>query len=341
MPAIKVHHTETSESSWDGPANEARLKNDGSESYYRKAYAWQDPEGDPETKSAYKFINHEVDGSGNIGPANVKACQTGIAVLNGARGGTKIPEADRQGVYNHLAAHLKDADVEPPELREKPSGIETRFLPAEMRVASDGAIEGYAAVFGVWSEVLGWFRERIRAGAFAKTAKEADVRALFNHDSNYVLGRTRSGTLELKEDKKGLFFRVLPPDTQWAADLRTSIGREDIDQASFQFDAIREDWDWNVDPVERELIEAKLYDVSVVTFPAYPQTSVQARSAAEQLLSRVRDNPDVAKYVSDQLSQLIAPAAPGVGPHPAGPDDEDKARVLRQRDFRRMRLKIF
>ena len=61
MPAIKVHHTDTSDSSWDGPANEARLQNDGTESYYRKAYAWQDPEKDPETKAAYKFINHEVE----------------------------------------------------------------------------------------------------------------------------------------------------------------------------------------------------------------------------------------------------------------------------------------
>ena len=226
------------------------------------------------------------------------------------------------------------------EPRDRPTGIETRFLPAEMRVASDGTIEGYAAIFDVWSEVFGWFREKIRPGTFTKTVKESDVRALFNHDSNYVLGRTHADTLELKEDKKGLFFRTKPPDTQWAADLRTSIGRGDIDQASFQFDTLREEWNYDVDPIERELVEVRLYDVSVVTFPAYPQTNVKVRAAAEQLLYRVRDNPDVEKYVRDRLSQPVAPAAPGQGPHPAGSETDDKVQGRRRRNFRLMRLKM-
>lgn len=115
MPAIGVHHTDISDGSWDGPANEARLRNDESASYYRRAYAWQDPDGDAETKAAYRFIHHEVSGDGEIGAANVTACRTGIAVLNGARGGTTIPDSDKRGVYNHLAAHLRDAGVEPPE----------------------------------------------------------------------------------------------------------------------------------------------------------------------------------------------------------------------------------
>lgn len=115
--AISSHSTATTEVGWDGPANEARLRNDENATYYRRAYAWQDPDGDPDVKSSYKFIHHVVAGDGNVGAANVRACQTGIGVLNGGRGGTTIQKTDRQGVYNHLARHLRDADVEPPELK--------------------------------------------------------------------------------------------------------------------------------------------------------------------------------------------------------------------------------
>jgi len=115
--AIASHSTATSDASWDGPANEARARSGESEAYYRRIYAWRDPDGDETVKSSYRFIHHEVDSDGNPGAANIRACQTGIAVLNGARGGTTIPDEDRQGVWNHLARHLRDADVEPAELK--------------------------------------------------------------------------------------------------------------------------------------------------------------------------------------------------------------------------------
>lgn len=117
--AIASHSTATTDAAWDGPANEANLKADGDAAYYRTAYAWADPEGDPETKAGYRFIHHTVSGDGTVGAADTIACVTGIGVLNGARGGTTIPDADRQGVYNHLARHLRDAGAEPPELRSK------------------------------------------------------------------------------------------------------------------------------------------------------------------------------------------------------------------------------
>lgn len=114
--AVGVHDTPTTDSAWDGPANETRVKTDQDEAYYRRIYAWQDPDGDVGTKTAWRFIHHEVDGDGNPGPANLRACSTGIGVLNGARGGTTIPDADKAGVYRHLAAHLRAGDMEPPEL---------------------------------------------------------------------------------------------------------------------------------------------------------------------------------------------------------------------------------
>lgn len=115
--AIASHSTATSDVAWDGPANETRVKSGEGLPYYRRIYAWRDPDGDPAVKSTYRFIHHEIDGDGNPGAANVRACQTGIGVLNGARGGTTIPAGDRDGVYTHLARHLRDADVEPPELK--------------------------------------------------------------------------------------------------------------------------------------------------------------------------------------------------------------------------------
>jgi 2'-5' RNA ligase len=114
--AVPVHHGPTTDGPWDGPAAEARAKSGEDVSYYEEIYAWNDPEGDPKTKDAWKFIHHEVSEDGTPGAANLKACSTGIGVLNGGRGGTTIPDADYKGVYEHLAAHLADADKEAPAL---------------------------------------------------------------------------------------------------------------------------------------------------------------------------------------------------------------------------------
>lgn len=123
--ALGSHSSATDDSAWDGPANEARLPTDAGVATYRKAYAWVDPDGDPDTKSAYKFIHHNISEDGAVGAANVNACTTGIAVLNGGRGGSAIPDSDRQGVYNHLAKHLTDADMELPELKSRGEIVDT------------------------------------------------------------------------------------------------------------------------------------------------------------------------------------------------------------------------
>lgn len=117
--AIAPHKTATDDGSWDGPANERRVTspNDSGKSYFARIFAWSKSDGDPTVKASYKFIHHEVSGDGSPGAANIKACQTGIGVLNGGMGGTVIPSADLKGVYAHLAAHLRDAGVEPPPLK--------------------------------------------------------------------------------------------------------------------------------------------------------------------------------------------------------------------------------
>lgn len=174
-------------------------------------------------------------------------------------------------------------------MAENENTIERRvktIAASELRVvrsADDKApvIEGYAAVFNQWSEDLGWFREKIAPGAFANALKNSDVRCLFNHDSNFILGRAKSGTLALKEDKKGLWFSCAIPDAQDARDLAARIERGDIDGCSFQFTTQRDSWEYNTDgsgPDERTIEEVReLFDVGPVVFPAYPQTSVSAR----------------------------------------------------------------
>jgi len=150
----------------------------------------------------------------------------------------------------------------------------------ELRVdeQEEPKIFGHAAVFNKLSENLGMFKEKIKPGAFSKTIQESDIRALFNHDPNYVIGRTKNNTLKLMEDNKGLLFEAIPPKTQWANDLIVSIKRGDITQNSFSFRTIKDKWETVDEENIRTLIEVELFDVSPVTFPAYPQTDVSVRS---------------------------------------------------------------
>lgn len=167
------------------------------------------------------------------------------------------------------------------------NGIERRVVPArEVRVVEQGdgkprVIVGYAAVFDSLSVELWGFRERVARGAFADSlAAGDDVRALWNHDPNIVLGRTRSGTLRLREDETGLYVEIEPPDTQQGRDLLAVIARGDVDQMSFSFRVIEDKW--SIDESEqyvRTLLQVKLYDVAPATFPAYPDTSLGVRSA--------------------------------------------------------------
>jgi hypothetical protein len=115
--AMRPHETDTTTAAWDAAAVMSAM-DDPSIADLRAVHAWMDGSMDPETKGAYKFPHHVSPG----GPANVRRCVAGIAELNGARGGTSIPEGDRKGVYEHLAAHLRDADREVPELRSLTSG---------------------------------------------------------------------------------------------------------------------------------------------------------------------------------------------------------------------------
>lgn len=155
---------------------------------------------------------------------------------------------------------------------------EIRSCVAELRAdGDDGKIRGYAAVFNSLSEDLGGFREQIAPGAFSETLSD-DVRALWNHDANFVLGRTTSGTLSLREDNHGLAIEIDPPDTQQARDLLVSIRRGDVSQMSFGFYTKDDGWEKRDGENIRTLRKVELLDVSPVTYPAYQDTAVAVRS---------------------------------------------------------------
>ncbi len=170
--------------------------------------------------------------------------------------------------------------------------VQRRNLPTgfEMRgdAGSGATLIGHAAVFDVETVIMGMFREKISPGSFKKTIKESDVRALFNHDPNFILGRNKADTLRLSEDKVGLAYEIDLPDTQTAKDLYTSIERGDVTQSSFAFKIVKE---VRTEPDEEageimplfDIKETRLFDVSPVTYPAYDETDVQAYSEGDEI----------------------------------------------------------
>lgn len=154
-------------------------------------------------------------------------------------------------------------------------------LRIEKREGKGPMLRGHAAVFNQLSDDLGGFREQIKPGAFAEAIRGDDVRALFNHDANFILGRNVSKTLRLAEDERGLSIEIDMPDSQTIRDLVAGpVERGDVTQMSFAFSVRPGGQDWTRDDKAgyvRTLMNVRLYDVSPVVFPAYPQTDVAVR----------------------------------------------------------------
>lgn len=155
--------------------------------------------------------------------------------------------------------------------------MERRAFPLEIRAARGNPrrLEGYVATFGSETRI-GDFIESIAPGAFRQTLAEGrDVLALVDHDPSRVLGRTRSGSLRLQEDTRGLAFEIDLPDTTLARDTLALAERGDIGGASFGFRARDEKWSGN----RRELRAVDLLEISIVqSWPAYADTTVEARA---------------------------------------------------------------
>jgi uncharacterized protein len=197
------------------------------------------------------------------------------------------------------------------------SKIEKRILASKLSLRaapgtnSPGKIEGYAAVFNSWSEDLGGFKEQLLPGSFDRVLRtKPDVRCLMNHDPDLVLGRTKSGTLQLSADSQGLWYSCELPNTSTGRDLYELIKREDITQCSFSFSLEEGDdsWENRGGSLMMRTIRnvSHLYDVSSVTVPAYSDTSVSARNRVvlpSQPLWEPSDFPEPAPLSHSELRQ--------------------------------------
>ena len=227
--------------------------------------------------------------------------------------------------------------------------IERRWFPLqELRVADEGgkkSVTWYPAMFDSLSEDLGGFKEKIGRRAFSKTLQESDIRALFNHNPDYVMGRNTSGTLSLRVDVRGLHATVDLPDTQWANDLAVSMSRGDVSAGSFGFRILDDRWTETEDGYLRELREVQLFDVSVVTYPAYPETNgtvamrglfngVMELDAFAPVILRLRAGqplqPDERARAMDEIDKLRAHLEPEAET-PTTPDVAWRLNLARRR----------
>ena len=165
---------------------------------------------------------------------------------------------------------------------------QVRSVPTAFTTRDDSgalSIEGYFAVFDSIYEIAPGMTESIAQGAFSRTIS-GDIRALINHDTTLVLGRTKANTLELREDSHGLWGHIdINPNDVDAMNLYERVKRGDIDQCSFGFDIRSEDTDIREDgSVHWTISDVDLYEVSCCTFPAYEQTNISAREKARDVI---------------------------------------------------------
>ena len=245
-------------------------------------------------KMAPWFARHQVDGQApkNNNPSDAQYPGAGLVAWLLWGGDSNFSDRAQNWAQRKIDALDAEADS-----RSKMKKIERRTFTVrdvEARQAEDGTmrLRGYAAVFNEASVPMP-FIETIAPGAFRKTLSETpDVRLLINHEG-LPLARTKNGTLTLTEDDRGLYMDATIADTSEGRDLYKLVERGDVDQMSFAFRVIRQKY--NEDRSQRTLTEVSLADgdVSVVTYPAYPTTSVEAREALRKAIDAVKEGREV------------------------------------------------
>jgi|DEB0MinimDraft_6_1074348.scaffolds.fasta_scaffold87141_1 hypothetical protein len=161
--------------------------------------------------------------------------------------------------------------------------IEKRSIVSEMTVEDEKrTIVGYAVKWNELSEQLGFFREKFSKGAFKDSLLDKQQMALWNHNTDVVLGSTRNQTLRLSEDELGLRFEIDLANTTQANDIYELVKRGDINGVSFGFYAELEDWEDRSDTAVRTINRADLIEISPTPFPAYSQSEVNVRSLEER-----------------------------------------------------------
>lgn len=263
-------------------------------------------------KMAPWFARHKVDGQAPKNKDSSNSQYPGAGLVAWLLWGGDSDFSDTAQNWAQRKIDALDAET---NSRSKMKKIERRTFTVrdvEARQADDGTmrLSGYAAVFNDSSVPLP-FKESIAPGAFRKTLTETpDVRLLVNH-TGLPLARTKNGSLTLSEDERGLYFSAELADTQEARDIHTLIARGDVDQMSFAFRVIRQKW--SEDRSRRVLTEVSLSDgdVSVVTYPAYPTTSVEARESLMKAMQTIKEGRDISPEAMDALKMIFSDLSEG------------------------------
>ena len=160
---------------------------------------------------------------------------------------------------------------------------------------------GKAIVYDTETKICDGVVEKIARNAFEHSANTDDIRCLFNHDPNLVLGRTKNGTLKLKKQDDGIYFHVSPPNTDWAKNLVQSVKRGDITQCSFSFTTDDEDFSSSSNGnVCRTIRDGKLFDVSIVTYPVYEETIVHVRKKVDAFRQKQEIETKITKFLEER-----------------------------------------
>tara|TARA_R110002096_G_scaffold40770_2_gene110788 strand:+ start:3709 stop:5004 length:1296 start_codon:yes stop_codon:yes gene_type:complete len=256
-------------------------------------------------------------------------------------GGGSMRSAERALAYADGVVGRIEEENEGRAKGEALSKMETRIFNVdsfEVREDSDGMhLEGYAALFNSRSENLGGFTETIQPGAFRTSLRARnDIKFLWNHDTGAVLGSTRAGTLTLTEDDRGLRVSGLLPSTSHGRDAAELVRRGDVSAFSFGFSMPARGGDsWNAEGTERMLKSVRLHEVSLVAFPAYPETAgtatvrgldkiakraeVDADALADALL-KIENGDDITSDDRQLLEKVLSELAPEPEVVDAAPD---------------------
>jgi len=281
MSAIASHSTATTDAEWDGPANKARLPS--ARGALRAAFAWVDPAGDPDVKESYKFIHHMVSAGGDVGAANVRACTSAIGVLNGGRGGTVIPDADKAGVWRHLARHLRDAGVEEvPELKSANgfvpapstraySVLHIKAVDMERRTLTGTATTPRPDRLGDIIEPLGvTFKNPLPLLLYHDTTQPVGT---VKFDKPTEAGITFTASLPAASDSARLRDRI---DEAWES-VRAGL----IRGVSIGFRVLNDAMDWMKDTGGWRYRETEVLELSLVAIPANQDATISVIKALD------------------------------------------------------------
>ena len=238
-------------------------------------------------------------------------------------GGTTRRTAQRAQTYAEGVVTRLEAEGERSKMKHETRNFEADF---ELRAEGDGmSFVGYAAKFNSPSEDLGGFTETIEPGAFRKSLRSRnDVKLLVNHDTGRVLASTRSGTMKLYEDEVGLRVEASLPNTTDGRDMAELLKRGDLNKMSFGFSVMKDSW--NSEMTQRTLKSVKLFEASIVAFPAYAATEAMVRSLdkaatranvdADELADAVlklEEGADLSEQEAELITKVVHSLAPQQG----------------------------